>query len=412
MSSTNATFDETLNADLSSIERVIEVPDSIPVKLFNCVYNALLHIHSAGGDRGQTRKELSSDNPESFCNMSLPAKAKWRIGVLRDSLLSRNAKNYLKRNPLVVDAVITSYSPAWPHSVAREMRASGATKVWLADFRDPIFIGNHFLVDGKRKEAIMRVVDSADCVSCINEDVLDKLSIRESQRRAIITNGFDPQPRARTASATFDIVYTGTLYDGFESKSDLTPLAQAIQELVQKKLIKESLIRFVYAGRQGDIFNRQMRAFGCDRVAANYGFVGRSEALALQDSASILVLCVWNTPHEQGVVTGKVFEYISAQVPVIALCSGSVGNSAMKELMKKTDAGICYEEATKDQDYLILRDYILNKYLEWKESNMTISHSNKQVIDTFSYKNISLTVIETLDALLETPQDKEQRNAE
>ena len=67
------------------------------------------------------------------------------------------------------------------------------------------------------------------------------------------------------------------------------------------------------------------------------------EALRAQRQADVLLLLLWNDPREKGVYTGKLFEYIGAGRPILAI--GPSDNVAA-ELIVERKAGIVLQRPT------------------------------------------------------------------
>jgi glycosyltransferase involved in cell wall biosynthesis len=69
------------------------------------------------------------------------------------------------------------------------------------------------------------------------------------------------------------------------------------------------------------------------------GHVTHDEAVKAQRGADLLLLLESNQLEAKGVLTGKVFEYISSGVPILSLGSGE--DSEIYELLKQTSTGVC-----------------------------------------------------------------------
>jgi len=72
------------------------------------------------------------------------------------------------------------------------------------------------------------------------------------------------------------------------------------------------------------------------------GYVPRDEALRMQQAADVLLLLSGSSDADKGVLTGKVFEYISSGVPIIAVGCGP--DSAIGRLLQDTGTGIAVGE--------------------------------------------------------------------
>jgi hypothetical protein len=67
--------------------------------------------------------------------------------------------------------------------------------------------------------------------------------------------------------------------------------------------------------------------------------ISREESIHEQRKAQVLLLLTWNHPAEKGVYTGKLFDYLAAQRPVLAM---GIPGSVIEELLDETQAGtIC-----------------------------------------------------------------------
>lgn len=401
-------FDATLQPDLAYFDQIVEAPDSLSLKAFYLFRNLLLFVNNlARGKRKKydgvkKRAHYPSDTPN---HLTISSKFKWRVEQIKNYLTYKNVVRYLDEYPLEFDIVISSYSPGWPQYVARDLKVHNPGIAWVSDFRDPIFIGSHILVDEKRANVILEKSSCADCITALTSSFFALYPTLKEQKAALITNGFDPVLPQQIRSSTFNIVYTGTLYDNYPASSDLSPLLRAIKNLVDRKRVHSSDVRIMYAGRQSKIFLSQVSASGCSEMAVDLGYVDRQKALELQQGSSILALCTWSTEQEQG-CTGKVYEYLSCKKPIAVINCGPVSNSLIELMLEQTKAGVCYEECNRTADIAKLSDFVLEKYEEWRETGFTTIASNQEAINQYSYRTIAGNVSDLLDLLLRDGKGK------
>lgn len=66
------------------------------------------------------------------------------------------------------------------------------------------------------------------------------------------------------------------------------------------------------------------------------------------------------------------YEYMMAQKPIIYMMAGDEPDSLPSRDMEKL-GGICYEQCRHEETYVLLKNYIIQKYSEWKDTgNVTI----------------------------------------
>jgi len=237
-----------------------------------------------------------------------------------------------------IDAVITTSPPGSIHFVgAAVQKATGAR--WLADLRDPLVANQHRRADTtatRARQAVNErlarlVARRADAVSCVSEAIADE--VRGMDPRGVvraIANGCDfddfsgleyrPAPR-------FRITHTGSFF----GRRDPRPFLQAFRASGL-----DAVARFVGDFRSSDREWAESLGLG-DRLQF-VDYAPRAESLRLQrDSEALLLLVPDADGRGKGVLSGKVFEYLAAGRPILAVVPP---DGAAAELIRETEAGM------------------------------------------------------------------------
>jgi glycosyltransferase involved in cell wall biosynthesis len=237
-----------------------------------------------------------------------------------------------------IDAVLTTSPPGSVHFVgAAVQKATGAR--WLADLRDPLVANQHRRADTTAtrarqaaNERLARlVVGRADAVSCVSEAIADE--VRALGPRGIvrtIPNGCDFDDFAGLEyrpAERFRITHTGSFF----GKRDPRPFLQALHDSGL-----DVVARFVGDFRSTDREWADALALG-DRLEL-VDYAPRTESLRLQrDSEALLLLVPDAGGRGRGVLSGKVFEYLAAGRPILAVVPP---DGAAAGLVRETGAGI------------------------------------------------------------------------
>jgi glycosyltransferase involved in cell wall biosynthesis len=257
---------------------------------------------------------------------------------------SRTARRYLRRHP--VDCVITSSPPDSVHLAG--LRLGAAPPAWIADLRDgwlfeplkpPFPIGAQRRLDARLER---QVAERADALTAATRPIAEDLKIRLEVEATLVPNAWDPdfEPEVQAAGAPrlpagmFNFVHTGTLSGAWGR--DPRPFMQALGALIAERPELAERVRLVLAGRLSEEDRWVLAESGIESIVQELGSVPRAQALALQRSGDTLVLV---TSHNVGEATGKLFEYLAAGRPILALAAG---NEAAR-IIGETSTGVAVD---------------------------------------------------------------------
>lgn len=396
---TRSAFDKTLSADLTWFDTVHTFKDGAIVKGTNLVRNALWDRMHQKERPSQTNVALPKTHRSPKASTTIINSIYPLFLKLREKTMVRNAlKEQIDWNRY--DVIISSFSPKWTHLIANRIQQRNPRIVWIADYRDALVYSSDTSTASNREFA-SRVTASANCITAVSQPTLDNLFLPTKTNTLVLPNGFDPEEsacRKRIRTDKFLITYTGTLYRNGDSVSDLTPLLLTLERLISSSKMDAADIEFVYCGMSEDLFIEQIAQFP-NIPWKSMGHLSRAEALDLQSKSSLLALCIWNTATSQGIVTGKLFEYLTSSVPIACLCSGTVPGSQVKAMIEESNTGFCFEEASRKADLPRLASFVQGEYDRWVKVGMTATNADEGFIRSYGYDRLASDLFEELEQL-------------
>ncbi len=259
-----------------------------------------------------------------------------------------------------IDTVITTGPPHSVHLIGLGLKKRFRMH-WLADFRDPwTTIGYHDKLKlGKRAEkkhlALEKeVLDKSDMLLVTSEGTAKHFRKKTRTPIKVITNGYEPitDHRKIVLDSKFTISHIGSLLSDRNPKILWEVLGELVKE--EKKFAKSFQLQL--AGVVSDTVIDAIEYHGLGDFLDNKGYVSHQEALNLQQTTQLLLLIEIDSEETKQIIPGKIFEYLRASRPVIALApEGSEVSNIIKETASGDTFNYTAKEALKTHIYNCFR---------------------------------------------------------
>ena len=304
-------------------------------------------------------------------------------------------KEYLRGNP--VDAMVSTGPPHSMHLIALGLKQSLGIP-WLADFRDPWtnidFYQDLMLTgfaDKKHHRLEQKVLKSADMLTTVSANWAKDFQELGAEKIEVITNGFDTEDfssLSESKSGKFEICHLGSM------NKDRNPVVlwRVIADLCKTVDGFKDNLKITFLGFTDYVVSKSLEQEGLTELAEMVKYLPHKEVLQKAKSAGILLLPLNNTPNVNGIIPGKLFEYIALRRPVF--CIGDIkGDSA--RIISDTKSGV----AVDFNDGEAMKKYLISKYEDYKSGRDFIVDSIG--IEKYSRKSLTRKMASLLDEIVE-----------
>ena len=275
---------------------------------------------------------------------------------------------YLKHNP--VDAIVSTGPPHSMHLIALQLKKK-LNIPWLADFRDPWTQIDFYQelklsawADKLNKKLEKRVFESADKIVVVSNGIRDGFNTIFSRKYIVIPNGYDSDDVPKQEidiDKKFSIAHIGTLV---KSRNPET-LWKVLKDLVEKYESFNDKLEIKLVGKVDFHVSESIKSYGLEKYLKRIPYLSHNKVMEEQQRSALLLLLINNTPNAKMILTGKLFEYMSARRPV--LCIGPEDGDAAR-IIEETKSGLVsgfYDEAKlKDQILVLFERYRNNETYE------------------------------------------------
>lgn len=278
---------------------------------------------------------------------------------------------FLKTNK--IDVIISTGPPHSMHLIAQKLKQKNNIK-WIADFRDPwtdLYYNKEFnqlsFAKNRNRKLEIAVLKNADCVLTVSNS-LKKEFVKQAKRVEVITNGFDSEVLEQNTvnlDEKFSISYIGLLPKQSNPKLFFSALRKICFENANFK--RDLKLNFI-----GDISEDVKHEIQINNLSENTEFmeyVPHKKAIEYQQKAQVLLLLIPNIENAQGILTGKLFEYLTTNRPIFAV---SPPNIDLEQILEETNTGFVLDY----HDELKIKKVIEGLYQEYKNGGISVKSKN------------------------------------
>ncbi len=282
---------------------------------------------------------------------------------------------YLKENN--IDTIISSGPPHSMHVIALKVKQKLNVK-WIADFRDPwtnidyykdLLLTNRS--DKKQKKLERDVLLNADCVITVGETMAQEFRHIGASKVELITNGYDAEdiPELKPKlDEKFSIVHVGAI-----NKDRNHPIfVKALNELVSKNPELKNDLEIKLIGKVDHSVIEEIKKYNLLDNLKQVDYISHNKVLIELMKARLLYLPINNSPNAKGIVTGKVFEYLASQRPILTI---GPTDGDMAAILKETKAGEIFDF----EDFENVHAFIYKKYMIFKKNEEDFNSNESSI---------------------------------
>ncbi|MFZ4399987.1 MAG: glycosyltransferase family 4 protein [Bacteroidales bacterium] len=371
--------DETLLIDIPANLRIIKTNTFEPFEIYKVLVN---------------KKEIPHSG---FANEPNPGLMQKIMRFIRGNLFIPDARigwnRYAYKAALQIiksekiDAIITSSPPHSTQIVGLKLKKKFNIP-WIADLRDPwtdIYFYNKLFHTSLAKKIDSnyekKVLENADSIVVVSQDIkrifTTKSNIINEDKIIVLPNGFDEDDFSENVNINpneFSITYTGTFADIYKIDGFLA----AYKKLIETN--KDTTIKLKFIGMISESLPKKIKKLNLQDHVSFENYVPHKESIKFLQKSSILLLVIPKMDKNEGILTGKLFEYLGSGKPI--LCVGPPKGDAAA-IINECNAGNVFDY--NDENNMI---NFLEKNLKYWKENRTDKITNI-IIDKYSRKNLT-----------------------
>jgi len=295
-----------------------------------------------------------------------------------------------------VDVIISTGPPHSMHLIALKLKECFNIP-WLADFRDPWTDIDYYkemkisaFADKKHKKLELKTITTCNAMVVVSPEMKTNYENLGCRNVHLITNGFDPDDMVSDPvipDTRFSIAHIGTLPPGFNLKG----LWQVLAELNDTIPGFQTNLVIKLVGKVDDSIIDDLAALNLETQLELPGYVAHDLAARIMKQSSVLLLVInQKSPNAKGILTGKIFEYLAAGRPILAI---GPTDGSLAEILKESEAGTisAYDNVVQ------IKEIVLKMYDKYLQHNLNNSGKG---IEKFTRKNLTAQLAKVLNGII------------
>jgi glycosyltransferase involved in cell wall biosynthesis len=268
-----------------------------------------------------------------------------------------------------IDALVSTGPPHSMHLIALKLKQR-LDIPWLADFRDPWTRIDFYhklrltrWADRRQRHLEKLVLTTADRVVTVSRHGATDLQEISGRGVAVVANGYDPMDFRDIPlfdHKKFSLTHLGSM------NADRNPSAlwEVLASMAKEMPGFSNDLQIKLIGKTDIAVTEMLKKLELDRFVHNRQYMPHDQALQEAGNSAALLLPLNQTPNVMGIVTGKLYEYLALQRPI--LCIGPPEGDAAA-IIKVTGSGTT---AGFDEQGAI-RQTLVNWYTDYKQGRLS-----------------------------------------
>lgn len=301
--------------------------------------------------------------------------------------------NYLSDNK--IDVIISTGPPHSMHLIALGLKKRFNIP-WIADFRDPWTNIDFYkdlklskLADRRHKVLENKVLTKSDYVISVGRTLSEELKELGAKNIRTITNGFDADDLV-DGKVELDKKISIAHIGSFTKTRNPQLLLEVLTEIKTSNPIQFEQLELKLIGKVDYTISEEFEKLGLSKMVRKVEYIPHEEVIVEQRKSHFLLLVVNDTPNAKGILTGKVFEYLAARRPIIAIAPK---NGDLAKLIEDTNSGVVIDDSNKSE----LKDLILSYFSDFN----AIDKYRIGDIGKYSRKSLTGELSQLIDQVLE-----------
>jgi len=366
-----------------------DVPDGVEI-IRNPIWEPNDILSKLKRKETKTSAGFLDANPSTFGKLMQYIRANYFIPDARKFWIKPSAKKlheYLKKNK--VDVIITTGPPHSVHLIGLQLKQKLGIR-WMADFRDPWTDIDYFhqlplseKSKAKHRKLEAKVLQQADMTLVVGKTMQENY-LKITDKVQVITNGFDSESSFQEnhkLDDSFSITHIGLMNADRNPKT----LWKVLAEISEENSDFASDLEIKLIGKVADEVNVALSKYNFNKLT-KINYVPHQEVQQYQRESQVLLLAINKVPSAKGIITGKIFEYLQAKRPIIAI---GPEDGDLAEILNKTNAGIIIDFENHQQ----LKKVVLDLYQKFKSGNLSM---NSRGIEKYHRKQLTAELAETI----------------
>ena len=265
-----------------------------------------------------------------------------------------------------IDTIITTGPPHSVHLIGHQLKQKKKFK-WLADFRDPwTSIGYHkelkLTAKSKQKHKALErlVLNTADQIVVTSQTTKEEFIGISKKPISVITNGYDSDYKGDMAKTDdFTLSHIGSLL----SERNPSVLWRVLAQLLEENEPFKQHFKLRLAGVVSEDVLKSIYDSGLESYTELLGYVSHDRAIQLQQESQVLLLVEIDSPETQGILPGKLYEYMVAKRPILAI---GPKNWDANQIISDTNTGVVFNYESK----IDLKNVILKWFAAYQKGDL------------------------------------------